>query len=213
MYRASYPILAALALLTAAGAARAGFADWSYQWSGVPFSVPANGGTREGAINLLAPGQVPALGPVAPIRLRDFTAVVNGADRYFNAPYSLKFTLSDPDERLSHTLTLRGEFNGTVTSRWTSLRNTFVGGSGVQSFDFLGHDFTVTFGFRGPSAPTQTWTGDITASVAVSAFPSAVVRPALAPTPVGAPEPDALVLAGLALPAVGLAARRLRGRG
>ena len=208
-------LIAALALLLAAGGARAGFTDWSYEWGGSPFAVPANGGTRQGAINLELPSDAPvaAPAPVAPVVLRAFTSLANGADRYDDAAYSLTFTVSDPDSGQTHVLTVKGVLDGTVTSNRVSLGNTFTGGSGSQTFDFLGQDFTVTFGFTQTNAPTRTWAGDLTASVFTvsDVAPSGTPAPA-APPAANAPEPGALALALLALPAAALLARRLRGR-
>jgi hypothetical protein len=218
-------VAAALVLLVGASGARAGFL---YTWGGSPFAVPSTGGTRNGAIYLELPGDAPAPPPIAPVLVRAFTALANGRDVYTNSPYSLTFRVSDPRSGQSHTVTLRGEFNGTVTSSSVNLRNTFLGGTGFQSFDFLNHDYTVTFGFRSSFGSPLRWRGDITASVAVSAFESvsAVAAPVPAPAvtppeplvppppgaaPAAAPEPAACVLAALALPALGLVAWRRRG--
>ena len=211
-------VVAALALLLAVGGARAGFTDWSYEWGGSPFAVPANGGTRQGAINLELPGDAVAPAPVAraavaPIVLRAFTSLFGGADRYNDAAYSLTFTVSDPDSHQTHVLTVKGAFNGTVTSNWVSLGNTFTGGSGSQTVDFLGQDFTVDFGFRQTEGSPRTWTGNLTASVFLASDAVPAVSPGAVGSPTAAaPEPAALTLALLALPALGLLTRRLRGR-
>ncbi len=205
-------LAASLFLLTAAVAALAGFTDWAYEWTASPFAVPANGGTRDGAITLELPGDAAAAPPVAPVTVRAFTALSGAVDRYDDAMYSLSFRISDPDSGQTHTLTVHGQFDGTVTSSRASLTNTFLGGSGLQSFDLLGRDFSVVFGFQGSAGPTWSWRGELTASVAVSSVAAAAIPAAVAPPPASAPEPAAFLLALLGLPALGFARRLRRSR-
>ncbi|HVS38774.1 MAG TPA: hypothetical protein VMS17_24675 [Gemmataceae bacterium] len=203
-------LVAATAAILCANCAHAGLVDWSYTWNRSAFAVLANGGTRQGAVNLILPGGGPDNPPVAPVSLRAFTALFNAADRYDDVPYSLTFTVSDPDSGQSHSLTVHGEFDGTVESNRVHLLNAFTGGSGKQTFDFLGRDYTVTFGFTAADASPQAWTGQIRASVQVGAAPSVTTAsPVFAPTASVSPEPTGLLLAALALPGLGLMTRRL----
>ena len=133
-------VAAALLLLCGAGAVHAELVDWSYTWGRSTFGVPANSGTRVGAVNIILPGDGAASPPVEPVALRAFTALNNGNDRYNAVDYSLTFAITDADTGRSHVLTVQGEFTGTVTSNRVSLRNAFTGGSGFQTFDFLGAD-------------------------------------------------------------------------
>jgi hypothetical protein len=202
------PLLpAALAVLLATAAARAGFTDWSYNWSNAPFTVPATGGTKAGGVNFQLPPSSSLNTPISPVGLTVFTSLQGGNDLYDHAGYSLTFAVTDNPSGQPHPLTVSGEFNGTVTSGLASLSNTFTDGSGSQAFDFLGHHYDVTFGFTGADAAPTAWTGEITASVVVTDPPS---QPP--PPPAKSPEPAGLVLAALALPALGLAGRRPRGR-
>jgi hypothetical protein len=208
----------ALTLIATAGA-RAEPIDLSYRWEGPSFEVVrANGGTRDGAALFVVPHQVVHNLPVPPISIWAFSAAHGGNDRYNDVTYALKFDVSDPHTGQSHLLRVTGEFNGTVTSDRVNLSNAFTGGSGVQTFDFLGRDVTVTFGFSSRPASAHPWEGHITASVSVGAAPSdqplaLTVGPASVPEPASAPEPATLVLAALALPALGLAGFRCRRSG
>ena len=123
--------------------------NMSYSWAGTPFPVLANGGTRDGSVIVFLQGQGAYNSPVA---LRAVTAASQGDDHYKNAAYAFTFTLTDPDSGQSHVLQVTGQFNGTVTSSRVKLSNTFTGGSGSQTFDFLGREFTVTFGYEGAPA-------------------------------------------------------------
>lgn len=209
MPRTSRPLLlaAALAALSAAGPAHAGFVDWSYNWSNAPFGVQPNGGGQSGGVDIqLPPGGTAS--PVAPVKLTTFTALQNGDDLYHDVGYSLTFSVTDNPSGQSHPLTVSGLLNGEVTSDQASLSNTFTGGSGSQGFDFLGRHYGVTFGFAASDAPPLDWAGALTASVVVTDLGDG--GNSTPPPPARAPEPATAVLATLALPAVALAARRLR---
>ena len=202
------PLATILAVLCAASA-RGGFVDWSYAWNRSAFDVVANGGTRDGAVNLILPGGGFHSPPVAPVTLRAFTALANGDDTYHDVAYSLTFTLKGSGSSQSHKLTVHGELNGTVASDGVHLSNTFTDGSRVQTFDFLGRDFTVTFGYSATGLSPRTWLGEITGAVKVGLAPSGEVGPAVpapsgevgpaAPPPAAAPEPATIILACLAL--------------
>jgi hypothetical protein len=202
---------AAFVLLLCAAGARADLMGLSYTWNRAQFGAPANGGTRDGAAYFVLPGPLTPATPVAPVAVGVFTAFANGADSYSNVGYGLTLTIGDPNTGNSHTVAVTGQLNGTVTSDMANLSNTFTGGTGLQTFDFLGHALTVTFGFTASPAAPLNWSGAVTASVTEDVNPAPAGQPSpAAPPPQAAPEPTSLLLAGLALPALGLAARRLR---
>jgi hypothetical protein len=202
---------ATLTLLFMTSFAHADVTALSYDWN-APFFLLANGGTRDGAVNFVRPLGGSLNGPVSPVAVSAFTALMGGADQYNNVAYSLTFGLTDPNTQQSQVLTVQGQLNGTVTSSGVSLTNSFTDGSGSQTFAFLGHEYTATFGFAAGSGSPWSWGGQITASVeqVSDAAPAATSAPFDAPLPAAAPEPTTFVLAALALPAIGLARWRRR---
>lgn len=205
---------AALALLFCAAGARADLMGLSYMWNRSQFGVSANGGTRDGAVYFVLPGPQASDSSLGSVSVGAFTALANGADRYEQVPYSLTFILTDSGTGASHALTVSGALDGTVTSDGVNLTNTFTGGSDSQSFDFLGHNLTVAFGFTSTGGSPQDWAGAVTASVSEMGVTPAgeAGSPVGGPPVAAAPEPTGLVLAALATPVLGLAAGRMRRR-
>ena len=213
MSRRRLSLLAAAALiwLSAGAVARAEYLDWSYTWDRSPFAVSANGGAKLGVVSIALPplptGGGPGGSPIAPLVLSAATfaqgTAASPADLYQNASYSVTLNVTDNQTQQSHAFVFQGFLNGSMTKGLVALTSTFQGGD-QQSFTISGRLYTVTLAFTAPQTDTTTFAGTIGASVDVA---DGVTDP----PPQLAPEPAGLLLAALALPAVGLAAgRRIR---
>jgi hypothetical protein len=200
--------------LCAAAAARADYLDWSYTWDRSAFAVPANGGAKAGVLSLELPalpaGGGPGASPVAPVVVLAGTtadgAADSPADLFQNAPYSVTLTVTDDQTQESHDFTFDGLLTGLMTKNLIQLANHFVGGD-RQTATISGRQYTVTLGFSAPAAAAANFSGAIRADVLLTALPLIDPLPAAK-----TPEPAGLVLAALALPAIGLTARRRYGR-
>ncbi len=119
------------------------------------------------------------------------------ADVFHSASYTVTLTVTDDQTHAVHPFEFHGLLNGSMTTSLVHLTSSFVGGD-QQSFVISGRQYTVTLAFVAQDAPAATFAGEITASVQVGD-----------PTNTAStPEPASLVLAGLALPAIGLTAWR-----
>jgi hypothetical protein len=114
------------------------------------------------------------------------------ADLFQNAPFTVSLAVTDNQTGESHTFVFQGLLNGTLTPGLVHLTADFVGGDD-QTFTISGRPYTVTLGLVAPDATAASFAGDITATVDP-------------PNASATPEPASLVLAGLALPAVGFGA-------
>ncbi len=204
------PVAAVVLWLSAVAVSRAGYMDWSYTWERDPFAVPANAGGLNAVASLKLPS-LPAGGgsgasPIAPMVVVAGTTALgteqSPTDLFHNAPYTVTFTVTDDQTQASHPFVFQGLLNGSMTMSLVHLASSFVGGD-QESFTISGRLYTVTLGFVAQDAPEAAFAGEITASVQVGdAMQTA-----------STPEPASLVLAGMALPAIGVSAwRRLTRR-
>jgi hypothetical protein len=201
-------------LIVALGPRRgeAGLIPWSYQWSAQPTVVdadplgpnhtPAGGITlTPGAITITGgkPGVASGDSNIIAVNLTAFTfsPSPNGKPYSFtNAPYRLGITLTDVDSNQSGVLHFSGVFDGSLTDQMVDLHTYFTSAS-RQSL-ILGHNrYMVSLTtYTPPDPPAQGGEGSISAFVSVQ--------------PVSAPEPSALVLAGIGLAAAFFSGLRRR---
>ena len=121
----------------------------------------------------------------------------------------MTLTIADPAANQSHDFTFHGLVNGSIAAGNFQITNTFTDGS--QDSTLAGHDYHVT---AGPFVLSQTTgSGSIGFAVQVNdpTCPGAALSPS-PPPPSTAPEPAGLVLACLALPALGLRVWNASGR-
>jgi hypothetical protein len=225
-------LLATLLVLSAfGGAARADvITPWTYSWSRDPLSV-ASDGAGTGGISLsvapLAPGtHMTGDSDVNVVNLSTFSSAAMGhIDTFTHSPYSLAVHLTDLTSGISGDLTFRGEFNGTLSTTSAEIHTTFLDPQ-TQSLVLGGHTYTVALNsYVPPGLPTATVFGSIGAHVSIDPGAGGGGGGGDGGGDGGAgggggvqdvPEPSTLLLAGLAVPAAGLAwlrARGLRGRG
>ena len=223
MYKAPLSLFTAtLALLGFAGtSARADFISWSYNWGSTPLSVSADGAST-GGISLSTPsGNVTGSSDIIAANLTTFSSALPGTlDTFTSKPYSLNLTLTDGPSGASGTLAFNGAFSGTLSPTSAHITNAFSDPT-TQKLHLGNDTFLVTIGpYSAPGIPGSTNLGSIGAHVEVTPDSVPVTTPAPPPPPPPpptspppvidqAPEPTALVLAGLALPVLG-AARGLR---
>ena len=197
-HRSHFAAAVLIAALTA-GRAGAGLIPWGYQWNAQPIVVSADSsaphGPPPGGITLI-PGAITitggshgaALGSASVIAVNlsafTFSPSPSGApDRFSNAPYTLRVTLSDLDSGRSGSMKFNGVFNGTMTDSRVDLHTRFT--SATRQSVTIGHDlYTVTMtSYTPPGPPSLGNEGDIKAFVDVH--------------PASAPEPSTLLLCGI----------------
>ncbi len=192
----------AVALLLGCGGARADFVNFSYAWSVMPAPVIPSGtgnvtfSVESGASAAEVAGGQPAFIPAATFQT---SSLSDGGDEY-NADFGLALRLKEGDK--SGELTFKGTLAGTLTPSSSSVTVAFHGPL-TQTLRLGGHDYAVTVGPTSVDVPSPAdpFTARIDAAVRVTAAQSP-------PPPHSTPEPSALVLAGLALAAVGVACRQ-----
>lgn len=179
----------------------AGLIPWSYQWSAQPTVVdadplgpnhkPAGGiALTPGAITITGGNPGVALGnaDIVAVNLTAFTfSPIPEGKRYSftNSPYRLGITLTDVDSKQSGALHFAGVFDGSLTDSAVHL-HTHLTSARWQSL-ILGSDrYTVSLTtYTPPGPPAEGAEGSINAFVSVQ--------------PASAPEPSALILAGIGL--------------
>jgi hypothetical protein len=188
---------AALAFLTVVSpSARADLIPWAYSWSNSPDVVHANSpGT--GYITLTDESLKDAVGDsdIVATNLHVFsTAPDTNPDRFTAKAYTLTLQLVDTSSGASGTFVFTGQFDGTLTATSANIKNTFTG-TLTQSLVLGGNLYTVTMGsYTSPGPPGESNSGSISAHALVSVQPAAFVLP----------EPSGFLLAGTAVPCVGL---------
>jgi hypothetical protein len=198
-------LLAATVLspLFTAAAAHADPIGWSYAWSTTTAAVPGDQGNSGEVIFTAQPGGTSGgkstITAAAVSTLSD--APASNLDTFTGEKYSLTLTLTDTASGKSGTLTFTGKLFGTLGQGSANITSTLD--SPLTQTLVLGNDtFKVTIGpFTPPGPPSATQSGAVSATVDPSAGGT--------PPPAQAPEPTALVLAGLGA-AGAFAARRRR---
>jgi hypothetical protein len=229
-------LLATLLVLSAfSGSARADMmTPWTYSWSRDPLSVASDGGAGTGGISLsttpLAPGtHMTGDSDIGVVTLSTFSSAAMGhIDTFTKSPYALTIHLTDLTSGKSGDLTFNGQFNGSLSTTSADIKTTFLDPL-TQSVVLGQHTYSVALNsYVPPGLPTATVFGSIGAHVSIDAASgnngggndggssgNGGGNGGSGPGVSDAPEPSTLLLAGLALPAAGLAwwrARGLRGR-
>jgi hypothetical protein len=206
------------------GAAQADLiTPWTYSWSRSPLSVAADASsTGGGSINLTLVN--PAAGthmtgdnPITAVDLAtNNSQTVGSTSSFTNSPYALTLHLSDSTSGASTDFTFNGQFNGTVTPTNASISTTFLDPS-TQNAVLGQHQYTVVLdSYIPPGGPTATTFGSIGAHVTIQDAGSSGGDNNGGGGSGGSggvqdvPEPSTLVLAGMTLPAAGLAWLRTR---
>jgi hypothetical protein len=179
--------------------ARAEQITWGYNWSESPRSVAAVGAGAGGINFTTAVNNNPVTGSsdVVAANMTTFSAATTAApDRFTGQTYNLKLIITDLASGKTGLFTFTGRLFGSLTASSASVTSTFA--SPLIETERIGNNvYTVTIGpFAGPGAPNSGNSGSIGAHVEVR--------------PEQAPEPSALILAGLGTLGV-LYRRRRRG--
>jgi hypothetical protein len=201
MYRHSSRFLApavALFLLAGARPARADFIAWSYNWS-TPATIQADNkglGTIQFTSYSGSSGGNAGQGVPIVASLVSYQSTSSTPESFTNANYSLTLNLTDSASGNSAPLTFGGTFNGSLSSTTNGITQSFTTAS--NSVPLGTHDYTVSLQY----IPIP--------NLERSPFESILLATVTATDTATAPEPSALLLAVLALPGLGLLARRKR---
>jgi hypothetical protein len=177
---------------------RADFVNWSYNWAPSAVTIPADNPSM-GQVTLIPETAGTANGWSFIVAANMKT--VSSADPqnpaiFTKTPYGLTLTITDGPSGQSGSLTFGGQLTGVLSSANALVTNKFTGDL-IQSA-VIGNDlYTVTMSsFAPPGPPTATNLGSIGALVGV--------------TPLEAPEPSTLALAGVGLSLLGFKRWRRR---
>ena len=197
-------IALALLLLTNSSA-RADLLSWGYNWTPSASQVSANAG-GSGYISLTDTPSMAASGASNTVvtNLHTFsTASATSPDTFNNANVSFTLQLKDLASGATGSLTFSGAFTGTITADSSNVQLTFTSPT-TESLSLGGNTYTVTMGtYTPPGPPGASNAGSLNAFVSVA--PAGGTG-----TISSVPEPSTFVLAGLALPWVGLSGWRRR---
>ena len=196
--------------LAGASAARAEFMGWTYSFDDSGLTINPNAGQASGSIGIALPPGGSATTAIPNIILAASTSALgtpaSAADQFVNAAYFVTLTITDAATSKSHDFTFHGQLNGSLTASNFQIANTFTDGPS-QNSTLAGHDYHVTVGPFALSPTTGAGTIGFAVQVndpTVQGQPSGSPPPP--PPPSSAPEPASLLLACLALPALGLRA-------
>lgn len=192
-------------LLLAHSSARAGFISWGYNWTPSAAQVSADGGSS-GYLSLTNTPPNTALGSSNTVvtNLHTFsTASATSPDTFTHANVSFTLELTDSASNKTGSLTFSGYFSGTMTGNSANVQLQFTSPT-TESTTLGGNTYTVSMGtYTPPGPPGASNAGSLNAIVSVA--------PADGTGGISSvPEPSTLVLAGLALPWVGLSGWRVR---
>jgi hypothetical protein len=191
MKRALAPFLAAIVISALnASPVKAEFIEWRYNWKTIPHVVwaddPEDGHIR---IDPSGPHRVTGTSEIIAATLKAFSDGVGKDLGYFtNKAYSLTVRIWDQASHIWGDATFTGVLNGYLGAHNSNIHNTWTSNQ-TELLHLGSHLYTIRIGpFIGPGAPGTGSLGAIAADVKVTHNP----------------EPSSLVLAGLALPMVGL---------
>jgi hypothetical protein len=188
-------------LLLSAGLARADLISWSFSWAPGTQTLHADApGSGTVALSSFGgtldshPGEL--VGVAAAYATYSSTAPDAAPDHFTHAPFSLTLGLTDNASHQSGSLTFTGAFDGDLSATSGAGLGVTPNGTAGGTLTLGSHLYTVSLGpYVAPPYPATSFPGVLVADVRPSN-----VQPA--------PGPSGLVLGGLALPLLGLAARR-----
>lgn len=203
MKRSSAPLFAvSLAFLLFAGAsARAGFVNWSYNWSRVPADVISADafGTSRLSLSDEPLGHGTNNSDIVATNIRTFSnAPRANPNNFLDAAYSLTLRLTDDTSGATGTLSFTGVFSGTLSASSADISTAFTSPT-TQSVVLGNNKYIVTIGdYSPPGPPGINNAGSIGASVEVIAGDPD-------PGPINdVPEPSTVMLSGLGLSFLGM---------
>jgi len=197
--------IATALLLLASSSARADLLSWGYNWEPSTAKISANGG-GSGYLTLTDEPANSATGGSNTVVTNIHavsTAPYNTPDVYNKVPVTFTLQLEDQASKATGSLTFSGYFSGTTTGSSSNVYFTLTSPQS-QSLTLGGNTYTVGMGtYTPPGPPGAANAGSLSASVTVTAGTGTGGISSV-------PEPSALMLAGLALPWVGLSGWRMR---
>jgi hypothetical protein len=199
-------VAAAAALLVAGTEVRAGFVNWSYNWSRVPADVISADafGTSRLSLTDEPLGHATNSSDIVATNIRSFSnAPRANPNNFLDAAYGLTLRLTDETSGQTGTLTFTGAFSGTLSASSANISNQFT--SSTTGTVVLGdNEYTVTIGdYSPPGPPGISNAGSIGATVEVrSLLPDPGPDPD--PVPNDVPEPSTVLLCGLGLSFLGV---------
>lgn len=196
-------------LLLVNASARADLLQWGYNWEPSTMKVVANAG-GSGYLALTDEPSNSAKGSSNTVvtNIHTFsTAPYNTPDVFNHAPISFSLQLQDLATKATGNVSFSGYFSGSITGNNANVQLTITSPM-TESLTLGGNKYTVAMGtYTPPGPPGASNAGGLNAFVTVvPSTGSGGGGGGIASTP----EPDALTLAGLALPFLGLSGWRLR---
>jgi hypothetical protein len=195
-------------LLSAGLEVRAGFVNWSYNWSRVPADVISADafGTSRLSLSDESLGRATNSSDIVATNIRTFSNTPRATpNQFLDAAYSLTLRLTDDASGESGTLTFNGVFSGRLSQSSADISNQFTSATtGVLVLG--GSEYTVSIGdYSPPGPPGINNAGSIGASVEVRSLePAPNPDPDPVPVPNDVPEPSTVVLSGLGLSFLGV---------
>jgi hypothetical protein len=188
-------------LLLPAGLARADLINWSFSWSPGAQTLHATSGTGTVKLSTVNGSIQSQSGDLTGLAAATVTfSPGNSLSHFSSVPFNLGLTLTDSASTHSGNLSFSGAVNGDLSKSATPgvTLNSPAGGS----LTLGGNVYTVALEYVPVPAPPGF----------VGVAPGFLFAQVTATSPQTVPEPTSLVLAGLGLPVVGLAAWRKRRR-
>jgi hypothetical protein len=200
-------IVAIALLFLSQASARADLISWSYNWEPNATKITADGG-GSGHLTLTDEPSRSATGLSNTLitNLRTFsTATTSNPDTFTHADYSFTLHLQDSASNATADLKFTGFFGGTLAANSAGIKLNPTSPT-TQQVTLGGNVYTVALGtYSPPGPPGDANAGSLNAVVSVApAGGGGTISGS------GTPEPGSLLLAGLALPWLGLTAWRQR---